>query len=404
MRIELNAIGDTMYRINQASNRISKVKKVSFSELNFTERHHLQEWLANEPDALEEDLLVIAKEFDGFDDTRERLDLLAIDKTGTLVVIENKLDDSGRDVMWQSLKYASYCSTLTRSNIAEIFQQFLDKDRANPGQDAKKLICDFLQEETFDDVKLNVGNDQRIIMVAANFRKEVTSTVMWLLKHRVYVKCFKATPFQDGKDLFLTVEQVIPLREAEELMIGISDKVDDEIKLDGRREKRNEFRVSFWHQVLEALRVSGVRRYDNVSPMRDNWLNARCGIRHLHYTMVFTRDEVRVEFGMSREVPEENKAIFDMLYAQKDAVETAFGAEFNWRRMPERRASLISYGKDFDGHNKECWPAMTQWIVEHMLRLQLAFEPRLPAIKELLASMTKAEPGTLTEPTSDAEA
>lgn len=45
-------------------------------------------------------VLVIQKEFDGFSDTRERSDLLALDKDGDLVVIENKLDDSGNDVTW----------------------------------------------------------------------------------------------------------------------------------------------------------------------------------------------------------------------------------------------------------------------------------------------------------------
>jgi hypothetical protein len=39
------------------------------------------------------ELLVIQKEFAGFSDTQERLDLLALDKEGSLVVIENKLDD-----------------------------------------------------------------------------------------------------------------------------------------------------------------------------------------------------------------------------------------------------------------------------------------------------------------------
>ena len=48
------------------------------------------------PEALGENLLIIQKEFDDFEDTRERLDLLALDKKGRLVVIENKLDDSGR--------------------------------------------------------------------------------------------------------------------------------------------------------------------------------------------------------------------------------------------------------------------------------------------------------------------
>lgn len=48
-----------MYRINHNTNRINKLKQVSFSELGFSERHNLQEWLANQPDALGEDLLII---------------------------------------------------------------------------------------------------------------------------------------------------------------------------------------------------------------------------------------------------------------------------------------------------------------------------------------------------------
>jgi len=101
-----------MYVIDKKSNRVSKVQQKTFSELGFMERKHLQEWIANEPSILGEELLVIQKEFDGFSDTKERLDLLALDKEGNLVVIENKLDDSGRDVTWQALKYASYCSSL----------------------------------------------------------------------------------------------------------------------------------------------------------------------------------------------------------------------------------------------------------------------------------------------------
>ena len=76
-------------------------------------------------------------------------------------------------------------------------------------------------QEDFGEVNLNPGNDQRLIMVAAQFRKEVTSTVLWLLKHGVSVQCFKATPFQLGDQFLLNLEQVIPLPEAEELMIGI---------------------------------------------------------------------------------------------------------------------------------------------------------------------------------------
>lgn len=68
-----------MYIIDQHQNRISKLKQRTFSELGFRERQHLQEWIANLPDSLGEELLIIQKEFDGFNDTNERLDLLALD-------------------------------------------------------------------------------------------------------------------------------------------------------------------------------------------------------------------------------------------------------------------------------------------------------------------------------------
>ena len=99
-----------MFLINKQLNRIEKIQPTTFKKLGFKEREHLQEWICNNPSCLNEELLIIQKEFSGFYDTSERLDLLAVDKQGNLVIIENKLDDTGRDVTWQVLKYASYCS------------------------------------------------------------------------------------------------------------------------------------------------------------------------------------------------------------------------------------------------------------------------------------------------------
>lgn len=88
-----------MFKIDPTSNRINPLEVKRFSDLGFTERKHLQEWLENYPHALAQDdgeeLLIVQKEFNGFDDTRERLYLLAI--------IENKLNDSGRDMVLPKL-------------------------------------------------------------------------------------------------------------------------------------------------------------------------------------------------------------------------------------------------------------------------------------------------------------
>ena len=138
-----------MYRINKKENSIVKLEERLFSELGFKERENLQEWVADNPQVLGEELLIIQKEFDGFSETNERLDLLALDKDGGIVVIENKLDDTGKDVVWQALKYTSYCSTLTTEQILTIFQKYLDKEGKD--EDAKDIILDFLQREGADE-------------------------------------------------------------------------------------------------------------------------------------------------------------------------------------------------------------------------------------------------------------
>ena len=83
-----------MYLIDKDSNKLIKVEKKTFKSLGLDERHNLQEWIAKEPSSLGEDLLIIQKEFDGFADTKERLDLLAIDKSGNLVITTSSTEVS----------------------------------------------------------------------------------------------------------------------------------------------------------------------------------------------------------------------------------------------------------------------------------------------------------------------
>ena len=77
---ELGAVdrGRRMFRVDLSENRLVRLKERRFADLNLRERDHLQEWLVRMPDALGEELLIVQKEFDGFADTRERLDLLAL--------------------------------------------------------------------------------------------------------------------------------------------------------------------------------------------------------------------------------------------------------------------------------------------------------------------------------------
>jgi RecB family endonuclease NucS len=91
-----------MYRVDVENKRLIEIPVALFSDLNLKERFDIQEWIEGTPQILGEPLLIIAKEL--FLPSGKRLDLLAVDKQGALVVIELKRDDSGADVEWQAIK------------------------------------------------------------------------------------------------------------------------------------------------------------------------------------------------------------------------------------------------------------------------------------------------------------
>ena len=364
-----------MFRVDRSQNRLSRLVQKRFSDLNLRERDHLQEWLANQPDALGEELLIIQKEFDGFDETRERLDLLAMDKDGNLVIIENKLDDSGRDVTWQALKYTAYVSPLKTTDIVSIYQQYLD--RYCGGGNAAQQICDFLEVEDLTEVVLNPGNDQRMIFIAANFRREVTATVLWLLSRGIRAQCFKVTPFMLGDELIIDVKQIIPTPEAADFMIGMSKKDTEEKIAHDTQKKRHQLRLDFWDAALDQLRTDGVTLYQNISPTKDHWLSAGSGMRSCPYQMIFSRDEARVEISLQRSDKAENKWGFDQLFSDKDRIEADFGSALDWRRMDDKKASRIVYAQPFDGFDRSVWPEMIAWLSDKIQKLESAFSEPL---------------------------
>jgi hypothetical protein len=86
-----------MYIINKETNRIEKIETATFKQLGFKEREHLQEWIANNPSCLNEDLLIIQKEFDGFNDTSERLDCNTAIISDHRLSLKLKPDDNEKD-------------------------------------------------------------------------------------------------------------------------------------------------------------------------------------------------------------------------------------------------------------------------------------------------------------------
>lgn len=372
-----------MYLIDKTQNRIKELEKKTFSELGFKERKHLQEWLAHQPTALGEELLIIQKEFNGFNDTNERLDLLALDKEGNLVIIENKLDDTGRDVTWQVLKYASYCSTLNKEQIRNIYQDFLDKEKF--GEKAEENLADFFEQE-YEDLSLNKRQSQRVVIVAANFRKEVTSNVLWLLDYKLRIQCFKATPFALNDQLFLTMEQIIPTKDTEDFVISMADKMQEEISTQEGMKDRHKLRLEFWNKLLPKLKGK-TSIYQNVSPAKDHWLNSGgTGISGVRYCLVITKDYAAVQIEFARSNKEENKKLYDELIKDKDSIEKQFGHELEWKRNDTKISSQVSYTLNgVNIYTPEDWNKALSFMEVNIINLERAMQKPFREIKKVLS-------------------
>lgn len=86
----------------------------------------LEEWLGKDIGLVNDDLLVIGQQVPTAH--TGSIDLLAMDAEGNLVILELKRDKTPRDVVAQTLDYASWVKTLGHENVDRIAAEFLDGD------------------------------------------------------------------------------------------------------------------------------------------------------------------------------------------------------------------------------------------------------------------------------------
>lgn len=203
-----------------SSERIVKIKETTFAHAGLDERKDLQRLLKNQIEVIAPDTLVIAEEFGEWEDSRRRIDLLGLDKDANLVVIELKRTEDGGHMELQAIRYAAMISTMTFDKAVEVYAAYLKKTEMEV--DARKSMLDFLGWEEPDEE--NFAQDVRIVLVSAEYNKEITTAVMWLNERDLDIRCIRIKPYNDNGRSLIDVQQVIPLPEAEEYTIQIREK------------------------------------------------------------------------------------------------------------------------------------------------------------------------------------
>jgi hypothetical protein len=357
------------------SNAFRAIPEASFAELRVRERGDLQRLLRTQIDVLGDDLYVLTEEFGDWEDSRRRIDLLAIDPQANLVVIELKRTNDGGHMELQAIRYASMVSAMTFDRAEQIHAEFLTRI-GEQAEEARARMLAFLGWDEPDEESF--APDVRIVLVSEDFGKELTTAVLWLRDREIDIRCIRLRPYEDAGKRLIDVQQIIPLPEANEYQVQLREKEQVGRK---KRAERHDVRLKFWEGLVTICRQKQTR-HANLKPGSYHWLGATSGIRGLSFNYVIVQEYGITELYIDRGGTEENKRIFDLLHAQKDEIEKAFGGTLSWERLDTKRACRIKHVIERGGYrNPEPeWSAIHTEMVETMIRLEAALRPTMASL------------------------
>ncbi|HTM67354.1 MAG TPA: hypothetical protein VL093_13585 [Flavipsychrobacter sp.] len=254
----------SIYKINQ--DKIVPLVKTTFANEKIREELHLQKFIVNSIEVIDPNLFVVCTEYSNWQDSRREIDILALDKEANLVVIEIKRTDDGGHMELQAIRYAAMVSNMKFKDVIDAYQKYSSKN-GMPTDNCQSNILDFLGWQSPDEELFN--SDVKIILVSSNFSIEITTSVLWLNERDLDIRCIAITPHKDN-EIYLEIQQQIPLKEAREFQVRQKEKAAEErksrlesirkrdntkydIKIIGREEKSLSKRHAFYTVVKAAI-------------------------------------------------------------------------------------------------------------------------------------------------------
>jgi hypothetical protein len=231
------------------SDGLKRIEETSFGAAGVRERKDLQRLLRKQINIVVPDVLIIAEEFGDWDDSRRRIDLLGIDKDANLVVIELKRTEDGGHMELQALRYAAMVSTMTFEEAVTVYGEYARSSAQDT--DSQQEILEFLEWDEIDEE--HFAQDVRIILVSAEFSKELTSSVLWLNSFGLDIRCIRIKPYNDNGRTLIDVQQVIPLPEAIEYQVKVSVKSRQERTARTSKKDLTKYDISIYGQGEEKL-------------------------------------------------------------------------------------------------------------------------------------------------------
>src|SRR4051812_40919234 len=139
------------------------------------EVQHLEPWVVAHPRVLGGNVLIVTQQYDrwatsGGQVAAERLDILGLDSTGQLVVVELKRDGDKR-VHLQALTYAALVARFTKEMLGAVHAEYLNRTALDPltPEAGLALLTDHVEGDWGEELLTR----PRIVLIAERFPSQV---------------------------------------------------------------------------------------------------------------------------------------------------------------------------------------------------------------------------------------
>lgn len=250
-----------MLRIDRNEKKLVKLEGPSLPDQGITEAYDLQKMIRNSPDAffkeMGEKLLLLGEEIRPATFVDDRIDLLAVDQQGALVVIELKRGSHKLQLL-QALAYAGMVAQWEHETTVAQRQKFVGLAE----EEVEEEIEQFLLEDV-----ANLNDSQRVILIAEDFEYEVLVTAEWLTEtYGVDIRCHRiALSVQDDME-FLSCTCIYPPPE-----------ISEHARKRGRKGVAKELKWSDWNEALDKIGNEAVAEFfrRELAAGRENHLGHR---------------------------------------------------------------------------------------------------------------------------------
>lgn len=362
----------TLYRVDKSN--LERIDATSFEQESLRERQDLQRLLRTDISVLDPDPMVIAEEYSGWIDSARRVDLLCLDRDAQLVVVELKRTGDGGHAELQALRYAGMVSAMTYSQLVDIFaRQF---SGASAREDAETRLRQFLSEGSQEDPPLS--GKVRVILVSADFSKELMTTVLWLNRNGLDIECFRATPYKFRDDVLLDIQQLIPLPEAADYETQLRAQQNEQ---DRETSDRKIKLRTFWSDFIARGRPT-LPLLETRNTSSTYFLTLRLPRKGFFLYFFLLRSkagaELLVDFGESgRDVA---KTHFESLREARSAIEAEAGSDLEWIDHPSGYQFCIRRTFENGWRTPENeWPSLQDAMLGTAVRLERALRDRIPS-------------------------